>query len=1065
MPPPQNATPAEPPDAEQKMLAQKLKALRKSPGSRLIAHSPLFLQTVQMDMDYPQPLRTYVREQMSRLLRQKTGQSLSPDNLHITFITEDNPAVENNGNEHFSLRLSLTELGMTRFAAHDFIALTRCPLADEALSPPIPGLTASALITLLYRTSWDRDYSELFVRFWQQHEGTYRALAKLTFLDQLARHYSRKKISHEGYQLALYSLGLDRYPDSPECLLDIARGQQAELHMLNLNGSLIPGIFQLRSKNTSHCFIHILGARHVVEYISDDPHHMSKRLLDALKNARSLIHLPDISPPHHHASAQGATLVEGDIFEALTHAQKNLGVIEDPHEALGQPINIELLKPIKRGLALASAVDLWHVQPDILKQIPVATRSAAHVMHTALHTQHGLELNPDHVFIRYLPGSSRTPLGNARQSTNFVHVPDETPISLSVALINNYRVERPVGYLDHGARTVVYLDPSGKGEWAQERALPISPEALEATIKGIDFLALMSAQIKQFWNQKDSIERAFQSHLVAQAVIGLKCGNLTRGGFDRVVEAMVGLANPPTRSRLQWRALGFNVYSDFLDGVEEQYCAGLLLLAEQGKPERILYQAGRPKAFIEFADHDHLVRHVRTHAADAQWRKSVLGYIPGRHQERLDYLLRIWAGQAQAEAVSLLRPWTDINHNPDVHDAQAHVLREKILSGSPFAYMRKTLQDNDLENAQTHIVTSGEVSLRYWTQQLSHLHLLLAPMAILLTPSALAAMAIEVGLVSLDIASANLPGHRSKEKLQAILAGLSLGLLDLAPATPRLLRSLKHLATTRKVVMRAGPAFNVGSRGFGQVFEHSVQARRTQLEPFFRSNRLLKTWKIPGNPQSGRLPVKVWKLGRRFLLWTSDRTQASTLLVSTHGYYLPWSGTTRIPAHMDIYTYAPHGYGLTDPGLSQIAHRRVRPFAVSNSSGNTPFVSPDQLPPLVMADHLMAGTPRPGRLKNYTLSKYQNDVDETYEDISNVVSQTNRSPLAGQLPAAPMDVLTVRNRFGMPSPDLEDLLNSLAEQGIHYDRILLVHCRCSAIDMLLDRVPPFTAPMTPLKYP
>ncbi|RMS33972.1 hypothetical protein ALP71_00122 [Pseudomonas coronafaciens pv. garcae] len=57
-----------------------------------------------------------------------------------------------------------------------------------------------------------------------------------------------------------------------------------------------------------------------------------------------------------------------------------------------------------------------------------------------------------------------------------------------------------------------------------------------------------------------------------------------------------------------------------------------------------------------------------------------------------------------------------------------------------------------------------------------------------------------------------------------------------------------------------------------------------------------------------------------------------------------------------------------------------------------------------------------------------------------------------------MDVLTVRNRFGMTPPSLADLFNSLSAQGIHYDRILLVHCRCAAFSALLSRAPVYHAP-------
>jgi hypothetical protein len=46
----------------------------------------------------------------------------------------------------------------------------------------------------------------------------------------------------------------------------------------------------------------------------------------------------------------------------------------------------------------------------------------------------------------------------------------------------------------------------------------------------------------------------------------------------------------------------------------------------------------------------------------------------------------------------------------------------------------------------------------------------------------------------------------------------------------------------------------------------------------------------------------------------------------------------------------------------------------------------------------------------------------------------------------------------MTHPNLQDLFKSLSKQGIHYDKILLVHCRCAAINALMGRSPVYIAP-------
>ncbi|WP_163018432.1 hypothetical protein, partial [Pseudomonas viridiflava] len=97
------------------------------------------------------------------------------------------------------------------------------------------------------------------------------------------------------------------------------------------------------------------------------------------------------------------------------------------------------------------------------------------------------------------------------------------------------------------------------------------------------------------------------------------------------------------------------------------------------------------------------------------------------------------------------------------------------------------------------------VTLKEWTDRLEQLQLLLAPMSILLTPALIASLATEIGIVSLNIASAHLPGGRQTEKSQALLALLSLGLMRLGPRTPKLLRSMNRLIKPSRQATRVIP--------------------------------------------------------------------------------------------------------------------------------------------------------------------------------------------------------------------------------------------------------------------
>lgn len=1029
---------------------QRLGNLRQSPGFKLIAHSTLLLKATQLDMDYPPTLRAYIREQLRHLLQQTTGKALSPDRLSILFRTETNPEVDNQGRERYSRRMTLTDIGVLSFNGAMMRALLKYTFTDKPLDESTPALTAQAALNLIINSRWFLDYPALMESFWARHRETYRALAKLSFLDKLARQYARTEITREGYELALDALGLEALPDSGACLEIHARGLRATAHLLSINEQDLPDAFQIRSNNTSHCFIHMPGGRNApVEYISDVPIDMSKKFVDTLKT------LPGL---HDYSGPASLSEIDGDIFSAITAAQqkRSLEYIETQVGLSAQP---HPFKTIERGLSLLGAVDIWQSAPDVLKQMPIPLTTAARIMAKALWEKHQWVVNPDQVFIRYLRGHSTTPLGDARHPALDIQVPDEKPISLSEALVSNYRVASPTGYIDNGGRNAVYLDITGTGKWDARQELPIDVQAIENAIREINFLNVMHQEIDEFWApHKAAIEATLQSQFVHQALRCLKHGTLQRDGFDLIVTALEQL-NIKTRGvRVEWSIPGVYLQHSLFDGPTAQYCPSLLVLSLPGRTQRVLYQAGMLKAFIEFSNEEQLNRYLR-HAAHSQtWRDSVRHYVPVRHHERLTYILKVWAGeQAPSEPVSLLRPWTDVLLNHDTRKVLAQELKEQSITGSPFAHIADMLRQNALWNADDTALTSQELSLRYWTRLLQQLQFLIAPMSVLLTPALIASLATELGIAALNIGSANLPGARYAEKQQALLSALSLGLLQLPPSMPRLTHALRKLATPVKPVLHPALASASSTRSFGIWLNRSMHDRATRLEKFFHTDAMLKAWNIPGHPGFSTLAVKVWKLKRQFLLWTAETRQARTLVVSSHGYYLPWSKNAAIPNGTELRVYAPHGYELVDPRLHRVVSKQAGPFALLNAQQNTP--TGPLIQPYELTDKLLAGTARPGMIKNYTLSKFQSPYSESYQDISHVVRNSNQSPFRNTLLSpTPMDVLTVRNRFGMAPPSLEQLFSALSEAGIHYDRILLLHCRCSAFKSLLGVAPVYRVP-------
>ncbi|HEX8596426.1 MAG TPA: DUF6543 domain-containing protein [Pseudomonas sp.] len=1039
---------------------KQLKALRASPAMRLVADPALFLKAWQLDMDFPPALDDYLRGQLIQLLRKATGRQLNPDQLILHFTHDTDPAVDDNGEEQWEWRVSLTDLAVFSFNAPALLELRKSMLADTVLHQSATFFTARDAMKMVMDAQWAEDYTDLIAAFWAKHDTTYRALAKLSFLHDLQAHYTQKKISREGYFLTLNALGLKAFPTDPGCLEQTATGTNSSVCLLSLNGQPIPTALQVRSHSTSHCFIHTLGRQaQPVEYISDDPQHMTQRLVDAL-NASGLSHL--FEPGwDQEPSTPALYRVAEDIFSAITRAQRGYSfefLKSDSISELLTAYQTQLLNPIRQALALISAVDLWQSQPNVLRRIPAPLKTAARVMRQTVKARHNLDVNPDHVFIRYIPGTSMTPLGNARVPVTQVSFPDTKPISLSQALISNYRVAQVQGYIDHGGQTHVYIDDTDNGYTTQPREIPLSAQDIENHIREIDFLSLMSRRIEHFWNKQQCVvEQALETTFVTQAVRCLKSRLLFQTGFDMVIKAVEQLRVSASHTVVQWSVLGFYLQHYPLQSADEYYCANLLVLSLPDKPQRVLYQAGVPKSFIEFGSDQEITDYLKKATQNTQWRESLLNYVPVRHHQRLSYILQIWAGQrGPSEPVSILRPGTDVLYNHDAHKAMAHERCIKPLEGAPFRYLSQTLKQNGLWDVQDMIVTSKEVLLGYWTRQLSHLQLLLAPMSLLLTPALIATFAAELGIVALNIASAHLPGARYEEKRQAMLAALSLALLQLAPHTPRLLSAFKTLTYPTSTTSKVASIATRNNSNFGAFLSRSMQHPKTKIERFFDTDSLLKTWDIPGNASFGTLPVKAWKLAGKFLLWTSDRAKSRTLVVSTHGYYFPWSKNTLIPNGTELSVYVLHGYQLIDPGLHRVVRQQAKPFAILDNQASQLPISPTPTPPYSLAHKSLAGTSQPGMIKNYSLSKFQTPHYENYQDISRIVRDSNQPPWPG-LPAVPMDVLTVRNRFGTRNPTLEDLFNELFERGIHYDKILLLHCRCSAFKAVVGTAPVYRA--------
>jgi hypothetical protein len=1039
-----------------------LKRRATSPVARLLYGSVWVLKAWQLDLEFPPTVSGHLDQRLSEKLQARFGDAIDIEELQILFSTDLEPAVGTDGKECFEQRLSLRDLGREILNPPALLALRRCAEPDRMLSKEAPGLTIAHFFTLLIEARWVEEYEQMQNQFWLRHGATWEMLAKLTFLDGLERLHSRKRVNGEGYRLALDAIGLARFPQT---LAELQSGQprRADVRCLTLDGVIIPGIFHLRSSTTGHCYLHLPGPHaQCHEYISDDALWRPEQVLTSL-NASSWhrLHLNLSTAPGSLALGELAT----DVFAQLRFAQADFSVrritddsdFEPNNDRFDGRIDDDPALLIEPAMAVISMLDHWQGHEPLPGRIPTPLRVADRLMGKWL-KQNGVRTAARNVFIRYVPGPATRPWGNPRiAAANVMHTPDSQPINLSQALMSNFRATHPRGYDDDG-RWVAYADPDGQGRASLDDELDVGAVSVEAYIASVDFLDVMKCKLDQFWRQQRSaIERSLWSTFVSQALVSLKRGEIGQDDFARIIHAVEQVQQAGAPGTTRWTALGFYLGTGLPFSSECPACTGLLLLNDTDRNGGVLYQAGQRQPFVPFRDREHLVNHLIGAAADPQWRATLVNYVPNRRREKLSRILEVWSGlQSSGSAASILRPWADPLYRPNIHAARQHFFCEQEVPGSPVAFMWQTLWRNSQADAEDSIVTDRELAISAWTQHADRLQLLLAPMGLLLTAAAVTALTAGVASITLNVQAAGLPGDRERERRNLTFAILSLGLLQMGPATPRLLRAFNLLRPSARALGRTGQALPL--RDFGSWLRRTTNDRKTMIKPFFNGAGLMKTWSVPGNALFNTSPVQAWKLGRKFLLWTSDRAQARTLVVSSHGYYLPWTRTTAIPNGTELRTYAPHGHELVDPMLHRIASQSVRPYAMLDGAQALAAPGVGPFSGLLARDTLIAGTTLQGHIKNYSLAKFQSERYESYRDISQIVRNSHQPPLQAPLAPAPMDVLTVRNRFGVANPTLQDLFGELSRHGIHYDRILLVHCRCAAFSSLLGRSPSFVAP-------
>jgi hypothetical protein len=164
------------------------------------------------------------------------------------------------------------------------------------------------------------------------------------------------------------------------------------------------------------------------------------------------------------------------------------------------------------------------------------------------------------------------------------------------------------------------------------------------------------------------------------------------------------------------------------------------------------------------------------------------------------------------------------------------------------------------------------------------------------------------------------------------------------------------------------------------------------------------------------------EVGDHLIIHRPSGQRTNKLLISSHGAIAIINGKSRVNRRSDInlHFYVPHGVALNDPGLSKIINGSVLPLEMLT----------------------------PGQCPDYSLSKYQEDGGETYDDIEKAIRAAEYGKETGfqkRTSIWPADILTIRNRRKIGrllGVSLSNVLEDLKISGRNYTNIYCSFCRC-----------------------
>ncbi|QFT56409.1 putative adhesin [Microbulbifer sp. THAF38] len=188
----------------------------------------------------------------------------------------------------------------------------------------------------------------------------------------------------------------------------------------------------------------------------------------------------------------------------------------------------------------------------------------------------------------------------------------------------------------------------------------------------------------------------------------------------------------------------------------------------------------------------------------------------------------------------------------------------------------------------------------------------------------------------------------------------------------------------------------------------------------------------------------------RFKIFTASGKrlgEASNLVISAHGAATKQHFYTNGHGGDNIFFFSPHGYSLSDPGISSVlsGNAKYHEWIKKGKVCHNYTLSKYQGYHGTTTGQILGRVTRPF-IKGESYTDVQNALDNAHKHNQDYSSLDPNNPihqkmLANIKPVMEADLLTIRHRVGKDDPTLVDVINTLHANKLHYDNIYCSFCR------------------------